>query len=73
MDLPSLGAFKTDSLLPARSNGGKKGPLFRRVCVFDVSRAVGIKSVSEIAAESHDTTPLSFNTVLVILKAPSLF
>ena len=57
VNLPRLGTFKTNSLLPTRRSWGKKnGPVFDRVCVFDASRAVGVarfESVSE--SQPHRT------------------
>ena len=65
MKLPSFRHFQDQFLTTnnLKEKWGKKtGPVFRNVCVFDVSRAVGIarfESVSESQrAASHDTMPL---------------
>ena len=64
VELPSFRHFQDQFLTTSKEKWGKNnGPVFRNVCVFDVSRAVGISHDSNPcpnrSRKSHDTMPLS--------------
>ena len=61
--LPSFEHFQDQFFTTNKDKWGKKkDPVFRNVCVFELSRAVGIARFEiriRIATASHDTMPLS--------------
>ena len=56
--LPSFWHFQDRCLTTNRERRGKKRPLLRRVCVFDVSRAVGIARFESVSKSQPNTTIL---------------